>query len=684
MKKAVLSAAAVGLSAVTLFGVTGCGGNANLVSNTADPERTYSYWIHTADGTGVGGVYDSYDQNPGVLYMTDKEYTYKSASGTNGSYTQGEAVTNNVALRFQAATTGQEQNSWITALGSGSVDILELDYASETVQTMYESGKLMDITWWVENYMPNYLAYVEELGVENYVTSTVDGEKKYLQLYTFQENVYEYYYGYQYRKDWLLQYGKTFSEDGTVGTQTFAEAHPDWGWSTDDEGNKTWTDGIVFPSWYGLHYTSDGSATGTGTFSFDQALYDYMHGEYAQYSAARATELEEGAFSSLERDFDAYQGQWPATLSDWEWILDTMQAARAALGYTQGYCMTMYQTGYINTGNLISSFGGSGAEWQTNADSSAVIFGADQPAFKTYVETMHDWYANGWIDPNFQTNDELFWRSDENTVRQGYVGLYLGMNDQLFDGMDMGTPTTSGIYVEGMPYPINDKYGTAEQQYVMPYTFYCMQPEVNSIMITTDAERNGKDLAALFTFLDACYTEEFGVLKGRGMSKEMLDVSQEGVKEIYEDVGYPEGTTVYNPDPDGGKGEYYLKSGPQLTTEQEYYTAPKRLFGFEAFVALKEQIDEHQFREYLWNFFTPSEYLTRSFYTQLTPAQYDVYNNKLSELRNALAVDIPKFIKGSSDRPLSSWDSWYSDIKRTCQIDDITNMLNVKYQQLHN
>lgn len=41
---------------------------------------------------------------------------------------------------------------------------------------MYESGKLLDLTWWVENYMPNYLNFVKELGVENLVTSMVNGE----------------------------------------------------------------------------------------------------------------------------------------------------------------------------------------------------------------------------------------------------------------------------------------------------------------------------------------------------------------------------------------------------------------------------------------------------------------------------------------------------------------------------
>lgn len=107
------------------------------------------------------------------------------------------------------------------------------------------------------------------------------------------------------------------------------------------------------------------------------------------------------------------------------------------------------------------------------------------------------------------------------------------------------------------------------------------------------------------------------------------------------------------------------------------------MFGLEAFVALREQMDEHQVREYLWNYFTPSEYLTKSFYGQLTPDQYDIYEDKIAELRNALAVDIPKFIKGDSSRPLSSWDSWYQSIKKTCQVDQITNMLNNVYHSLN-
>ena len=128
-------------------------------------------------------------------------------------------------------------------------------------------------------------------------------------------------------------------------------------------------------------------------------------------------------------------------------------------------------------------------------------------------------------------------------------------------------------------------------------------------------------------------------------------------------------------------GTYYRADGPMLTSEQEYYTSPKRLFGYEGMVLSYQPIDTSEWEEYLWNFYTPSEYLTKSFYAQLTSAQYDIYYQKLSELRNALAVDIPKFIKG--ERSLSDWDSWYESLKRTCQVDQITTMLNNVYQELH-
>lgn len=676
MKKKIITIASLALAGLTAFSFAGCGGKSSIKSNTADAERTFTYYIPKEDGTGVGGKYDSYDQNPSIIYLTQDPFTYKTATKQGNTYVQGEEVSNNVALRFTSATTGQEQTQFIANLNNG-VDILDMNYATETAQTMYESGKLMDLTYWVENYMPNYLAVAEKFGIDNLIaTRDSNGNKQYLQIYSIYENINWQYYGYQYRRDWLLEYGKTFdTTTGAIGTQTFKEANPTWGWNGEG-AEKKWTDGIIFPSYYGLQYTSDGSAKGMGTLTYNQELYDYMRGEYTTYSQTRATELET-TLSNVQRDFTTYAGQWPATISDWEWMLDIFQIAVNNLCSDRGYCMNIYQSGYVATGNLISSFGGTGAEWQKTGDGSSVVFGPDNSALKVYTDTMNKWWNNGWIDRNFQSHTDLMWRTDEANVRQGYAGLYFGMNDQLFDGMDLNIGLTKGIYTDGMPYPINDKYGTADNKYKIPETLYAANYETGAIMVSTAAK--DKDLAALFTMLDKTYTAEMGACKSWGLTSEMLATTQEGVQKLYADLGYPNGTTKYNAE---SKSYYRHEDALDVLMDDQYVVSSRRLVGLEGAVLGYEQKPRDQYENYIWNYFPDKGFLTKSFFANLNNNQYTLYTDKVGQLRSTLSVDISKFIKG--EKSMGSWDGWYSSLKSSLGIDNVTKMLNNKWQSLNN
>lgn len=642
---------------------TACAGKSSITATTSDAAHTFNYWVTKTDGTGVGGSINNYEQNPGVVWATERDFTYKSAVKGDSGYTLGDTVTNKVALHFESPVSGQEQNSFITSLASGTTDILELDYAPETVAKMYENGKLLDLTWWVENYMPNYRAYVEENGLYNYMTTEINGERKYLQLYNMLEPTNESFWGYQYRRDWVLKYGVDPSEGKTTG-DTFAQQHSDWGWQTVD-GESVWVDGITFPSYYGYRYTTadNGSETGMGSLTYDETLASYIKNTYP----ALITSL------SSDYQYEQYEGQWPVTISDWEWMLDIFQIAIADLGYTKvGYCMSLYQPGFINTGNLVSSFGGGGVEWYRNTDGE-IVFGGDTDTFKTYVETMSQWYANGWIDVNFQSHSDVFWRWDENTVRQGYVGLYYGMNDQLLGGMDsskgVAANPTNGICSYGMPFPINDKYGDSSLQYQIPYCFYELATEGNSIMVTTAAERNGKDLAALFTFLDSLYTEEAANVKGAGLSKEMLAESQAGIQDLYNSYGLENGAYYIGED---GKA-YTTPEYDALSEDVQYLVKPIRLFGIEGEVPSAQTLKTDIFRKELWTMFKASGYLYKSFFSQLSTEEYDIYNQYCTSMRNNFISEVPKFIKGT--KTMAEWDTWYSNLKSTCKIDLVTQML---------
>lgn len=659
---------------LAMISLTSCSKKNELIEDSTDPERTFTYFISKQDGVGVGGKYATYEENPSIKYLTKDPFTYRSATKEGDEYVLGEEVTNKVALKFTSATLGQEQNGFITNLNN-NVDILDLNYTPETVQRMYSGGKLMDLTFWVENYMPNYLALAEKFGLSELIASRDEnGNKIYLQIFSIYENVNWQYYGYQYRRDWVLNYGKTFDiKTGSIGNNTFKEVNPEWGW-TSINGEKTWNDEIKFPSYYGFKYESDKDALGVGKLTFDQELYDYIHGEYTQYSLDRAAEVE-NVLAQVQRDFETYNGQWPATISDWEWMLDIFQIAVNDLFKDRGYPMALYQAGYIATGNLISSFGETGAEWQNY--NGEVILGTDRSAFKVYVETMRDWYQNGWIDKNFQSHSDLMWRTDEANVRQGYVGLYFGMNDQLFDGMDIGAGNTKDIYTSGMPYPINDKYGDAENKYKMPKTLYAANYETDSIMVSKACDESGKDLAALFTLLDENFTEAAGARKSWGLTEEMLTESDDAVKKIYKDLGYPNGTVVYNSETDS---YYRSEDALDVLIDDQYVVSSRRINGLEGAVLGYDQKPRDQYENYIWNYFKDEGFLTKSFYANLNDNQYSLYTDKVGQFRSTLTVDIPKFIKGS--KSMDEYEKWYASLKSSLGLDNITRMINNKYQQI--
>ncbi len=662
--------------------LAGCGGS-DIVATVADPERTFNYWVVQSEGTGAGGLYDTYAQNPGVVYMTDKDQTYSPAVKSGDGYTkESSTVTNKIGLNFEAPMAGASpQQSFLTSLNSGTTDVLDLAYSPDTVVSLYEQGVLMDITWWVENYMPNYVKYLQDNDFYNVATSEVNGERKFLQLYYFTENKLEFQ-GYQYRRDWLLEYGTPFdTETGAFGTQTYLELHPDWGWQNYGTADAVWEDGIVFPSYYGFHYTSDGTEYGVGTLSYDQDLYDYIRGYY--------TELADGS----EQKIEDYVGQWPVTLSDWEWMLDVFQTAIHDNGFTSGYGMTLYPNGFINTGNLVSSFGGGGIEWYRTPEGedrdgdgkgNDVMFGADEGGFEEYIAVMRQWYQNGWIDGGFEANmGDLFWDLDGENVRQGYVGIYLAMDSQLMNQMDlsggMEDDPTYGICSYGMPFPVNDKYGDASLQYKDPYCFYGATKEQGSFMVSTAAEKNGKDLAALFTFLDYCYSEEVGIIKAAGLSKEQMDASQEGVQKLYEEFGLVNGAWYYDENNEPTKTPEY----DALDQNTQNMLKPNRIMSVQLYVKPHAETQSSLFTNQLWLLYSCTGYITESFLSQMTDAQYRLFQSSQTQMRNSFQSNIPGFIlDGTGPLDREAFRAYISQLKSECTIDQITRALDALSHRL--
>lgn len=122
--------------------------------------------------------------------------------------------------------------------------------------------------------------------------------------------------------------------------------------------------------------------------------------------------------------------------------------------------------------------------------------------------------------------------------------------------------------------------------------------------------------------------------------------------------------------------EAYSKlSGDVMNTFQSV-----RLFGLEGLCFPPEGTKEYQFTTQLWGFWSNSGYLQNSFCTQLTPDEYDIYNQYNTSMRNNFISEVPKFIKG--ERSMPEWESWYESMKSSCKVDLVTTMLQSLNQKL--
>lgn len=171
--------------------------------------------------------YDDYDEYPAIEYWEDMEWDAKG---------DGNAV--KLDWDIWAPTAGSESDYVNTLIATGDYpDVLNLQFASESAGQLYEDGWTLDLTDYVNAYMPNYKAWLAE-HPEIIATNEVDGEQKYIQIYSGNKDLADPWGGYMYRRDWIVNYG--------TNPETGEAFHGEW--VENEDGTKDWVDDVVFPS----------------------------------------------------------------------------------------------------------------------------------------------------------------------------------------------------------------------------------------------------------------------------------------------------------------------------------------------------------------------------------------------------------------------------------------------------
>ena len=367
----------------------------------------------------------------------------------------------------------------------------------------------------------------------------------------------------------------------------------------------------------------------------------------------------------------------PYYISDWEWMFDIFAKAIDDLGIEEGYCMQLTSGGISGTGDLDGGFGGTmGYQWYIK-DDGTVECGMTTKYARAYIECVSNWYANGWVNSDFEENvGELWFSCDTDHVYTGQVGMWYGLVSQWGNSMDDGSDYLKDVYIAAAPQPINDIYGDEDCQNKEPICFYENSLASKGAYITNKAE--DKDLATLFTALDWLYSTEGGLVRYLGLSDKMLEELEadghDDITQIYRDNGV-DGCYSESTDADGNT--VYVKNPVMNNKDDSLKVALNlvRIFGYSQL----ENIDYGRTEEYQHNQDLANMYDATAAIGMLPDklSSDDQADKSLisTNISTYTSQAIPDFITGRTELNDENWDAYVAELQEL-GCDKVTDMLN--------
>lgn len=137
----------------------------------------------------------------------------------------------------------------------------------------------------------------------------------------------------------------------------------------------------------------------------------------------------------------------PATVEDWEYMLDLMNQYFGASGMAEYAGLILPVCGYFSTGELMAGFGIGGLDYIDENGNAA--FGIASDNFYNYLEKMHEWYEKGYIYADFASrSQDMFYLPNTALTYGGAAGIWYGLVQQLGDTMSL---PDYGLYMDVKP-----------------------------------------------------------------------------------------------------------------------------------------------------------------------------------------------------------------------------------------
>ncbi len=235
--------------------VTASQGAAPL-ENESDPAlRSFTYLLDKGESTEY---YLNYEDNPVMRYIAN----YKAFEASDGTQQR-------VLMSFQVPPAGKEADNLSLLVSTQSYpDVMSMTYFGGSLAELYEAGNILDLGPYIDQYMPNYKAWLEA-NPQVIATTPVGDQNLHLTLTGIRANLsaYDLFAGWCYRRDWIVRYG--VQPDMLFDPMADSEPRPNpkagqafsGHYTLDKDGNAiesatleanvngdSWVDDVIFPS----------------------------------------------------------------------------------------------------------------------------------------------------------------------------------------------------------------------------------------------------------------------------------------------------------------------------------------------------------------------------------------------------------------------------------------------------
>lgn len=230
-------------------------------------------------------------------------------------------------------------------------------------------------------------------------------------------------------------------------------------------------------------------------------------------------------------------GEDPATIADWDYMLELMHEYFESAGITDYACLIIPSSGYFATGDLLDGFGTGGDYF---IDGDTVKYGPVTDGFYNYLVKMKEWYDKGYVYKDFasRTQDPMYLPNTALTYG-GAAGVWYALTSQLGDAMSMPEYNLE-MLVNPIISPLDEENGAEYQHALMMIASNEVKGNITD-GFACSSECSEEKIIRWLQICDYLYTEEGGMAKSYGLTKE-----QAKGNEIYEKLGLTDGAYWYD------------------------------------------------------------------------------------------------------------------------------------------